>query len=354
MFPSPLPASVATDPARAAEREVYEALEKLAPQEVRAFHGVSWLARRRDGNAQDGEADFVVVRHDQGIVVLEVKGGVIARDGRTGKWLCDEFAKKADVVLPTAIDQQYFDEALPAAFQRALDRLPSERFDAIVADEGQDFHADWWVLLQLALSHPDDGILYVFHDDNQRIFRREGGLPDGLAPFELSRNLRNTKAIHSVASAFYSGGELVSAGPDGRPVELVEATDPAAVRRQLSRVLHRLITEEKIAPEEIAILSGRTWDKGSLAGEDQLGMFPITHDPNGAPGKVLFETIHRFKGLERPVVALVDIDSYVEKDNAELLYVGLTRARLHLVVVGSQATLAALGPRAEALRTRSA
>src|SRR3972149_6708279 len=86
------------------------------------------------------------------------------------------------------------------------------------------------------------------------------------------------------------------------------------------------------SPEEIAILAGRTWDKGSLAGEDQLGMFLVTHDPNGAPGKVLFETIHRFKGLERPVVVLVDVDSYVEHDNAELLYVSPTRARLHLVV----------------------
>jgi len=67
----------------------------------------------------------------------------------------------------------------------------------------------------------------------------------------------------------------------------------------------------------------------------------------GAPGKVPFESIHRFKGLERPVVVLVDIGAYVEQDNAELLYVGLTRARLHLVVVGAKATIAALGSRAD-------
>jgi len=49
------------------------------------------------------------------------------------------------------------------------------------------------------------------------------------------------------------------------------------------------------------------------------------------------------------VVVLIDIDSYVEQDNDELLYVGLTRARLHLVVVGAKATLATLGRKTEAL-----
>ena len=37
---------------------------------------------------------------------------------------------------------------------------------------------------------------------------------------------------------------------------------------------------------------------------------------------VVFETVRRFKGLERPVVVLV-----------ELLYVGLTRATTQLVVI---------------------
>jgi len=47
-------------------------------------------------------------------------------------------------------------------------------------------------------------------------------------------------------------------------------------------------------------------------------------------------------GLERPVVVLIDIDSYVERGDAEVLYVGLTRGRLHLVVVGKRETIAAM------------
>ena len=46
----------------------------------------------------------------------------------------------------------------------------ARRYDALIVDEAQDFHPDWWVPLQLLLEDPDEGSLYVFYDDNQRIF----------------------------------------------------------------------------------------------------------------------------------------------------------------------------------------
>lgn len=49
--------------------------------------------------------------------------------------------------------------------------------------------------------------------------------------------------------------------------------------------------------------------------------------------------VHRYKGLESPVVVLAEIDERVaESDLAPLLYVGATRARSHLVVVASEPT----------------
>jgi hypothetical protein len=84
-------------------------------------------------------------------------------------------------------------------------------------------------------------------------------------------------------------------------VEVVEVRDAAAVRRELSRVLHRLVTEGQGRPEDVAILSGRTWENSSLADSEQLGNFQILRNPGGTPGKVTFETIHAFKGLERPI-----------------------------------------------------
>jgi len=42
------------------------------------------------------------------------------------------------------------------------------------------------------------------------------------------------------------------------------------------------------------------------------------------------------------VVILVELEGHVRGQNHEILYVGLTRARAHLVVVGSEGTLNAL------------
>jgi superfamily I DNA and RNA helicase len=60
---------------------------------------------------------------------------------------------------------------------------------------------------------------------------------------------------------------------------------------------------------------------------------------------VVVESIRRFKGLERPVVVLIELEAVLKE--AERLYVGLTRARLHLVVLGRAGTLAELTGTAE-------
>jgi hypothetical protein len=60
--------------------------------------------------------------------------------------------------------------------------------------------------------------------------------------------------------------------------------------------------------------------------------------------EVRVATIHRYKGLESPVVVLAEIDGRVtEEELASLLYVGATRARSHLVVVCSTAMAPRVG-----------
>lgn len=57
----------------------------------------------------------------------------------------------------------------------------------------------------------------------------------------------------------------------------------------------------------------------------------------------------RFKGLDRPVVILCEI----EMIDAETAYVGLTRAKSHLIVVGDDKSIDRLG-RLEAVNAASA
>ncbi len=54
---------------------------------------------------------------------------------------------------------------------------------------------------------------------------------------------------------------------------------------------------------------------------------------------ILCDTIRRFKGLERPVVVLVELRADDDAKLERMLYVGASRAQQHLVVIGSPAVL---------------
>ena len=196
-------------------------------------------------------------------------------------------------------------------------------------------------------------MFFLFYDESQQIYRREFRVPTGMVVGTLAENLRTTRTIHEAALKMCpAAGE--AGGPDGRDVEFIAAEDPKAVRRELSRVLHRLVREEDVRPEDIAILSGRSVGKSSLAGVSEVGAFRLTglaemaemaERGDGAgksTGAILRETIYRFKGLERPVVILIDIESKLEK-NPGLIYVGITRALSHQIVIDREEVRERLG-----------
>ena len=129
-------------------------------------------------------------------------------------------------------------------------------------------------------------------------------------------------------------------------MELIEVIDPASIMRNLTKLLHRLINEEHVPPESIAVLTGRGQDSSAFAGSDHFGVF-ASNPPPGAPGKVVFETARRFKGLDSPVVVLVEMEHVI--DDVTLMHVAITRARSHLAVIGSADLIQTIstGPRVQ-------
>jgi len=109
----------------------------------------------------------------------------------------------------------------------------------------------------------------------------------------------------------------------------------------VSRVLHHLIRDNGVEPADIAVLMGST-RSGSLRRGKRIGAFETTEDQTAEPSKVLLESIRRFKGLERLVVVLTAIDELTADDETALLYVGLSRARVHLVVIATEVTMSRL------------
>jgi hypothetical protein len=79
------PRTIVFDKSRG-ERTMFEALKRALPDAYDVLHHVSWVQRRRGVGAKDGEADFLVVHPERGVLVLEVKGGRIRYDAASGQW----------------------------------------------------------------------------------------------------------------------------------------------------------------------------------------------------------------------------------------------------------------------------
>ncbi len=240
--------------------------------------------------------------------------------------LCRRLATEAGTLPPQPAhpDREWFDTGLPGALERALPTVGG-RVQALVIDEGQDFDELWLMLLEQLLVDPKRGVLYVFHDPAQAIYRPDAVATLGLEEYPLPDNCRNARPIHDLAYRFYDGTLPAEAvREDGREPLIVEAEGPVATVDAVRAALHDLVHVEKVDRAQIAVLTGvslehsATWRqrrfKGDLVlwngGVDDEGRskgLSADQVPDQPPGTILCESIYRFKGLERDVVVLVEI-----------------------------------------------
>lgn len=116
--------------------------------------------------------------------------------------LCHVLAEKAEMLPERRDDDHFYSTLLPEALVPAAEKL-GVRYQAIIVDEGQDFKDSWWLPLQLLLEHPDEDILYIFYDDNQRIYVPSSTFPIDPPHHTLSVNCRNTQMIHAIILGLY-------------------------------------------------------------------------------------------------------------------------------------------------------
>ena len=224
---------------------------------------------------------------------------------------------------------RYFKETLPELLLDAVDKLP-ERFDAIVVDEGQDFQGEWWIPLGALLRLPDD-IWYVFYDGRQNIYTDAMSIPFESEPHYLPVNLRNTQAIHRLIEPFYTNQVVSCRGPEGRPPKIVTTSDPETALR---RELHRLIKDEGIPVSDVVILTGMSQRRSGWQEGRTLGNLTLTWETTPKPNHVRVSTIHSFKGLERPVVIVTELETSAHGNRDDhLRLVACSRASSELVLI---------------------
>jgi hypothetical protein len=227
---------------------------------------------------------------------------------------------------PPVENQGEYWRSLRQAFADCVD-IAAGRYGALVVDEAQDFQEDWWLPLQLMLEDPDRSPLYVFFDDNQRIFAAPKNLPISGEPVELTINCRNTKAINKLVTAFYAGGTIEALGPEGPPVDRHFYATDRELLEQLDASIRMWIEQAEVRPDDIALLTAKSAGRSALWTVDSLGGVRLTEDPWEA-GRILRSSIHRFKGLERLVVAVTELDGA----RSDVFYVGFSRPNVFLSI----------------------
>jgi hypothetical protein len=228
--------------------------------------------------------------------------------------------------------ESYYEEELPQYFLQAIEALPEERFDTIVVDEGQDFIDAYWFTLESLLASADSR-LFLFYDENQRIFTRKGEYPIPPPPLLLTHNCRNTRRIHEEVMRYVQDGSRADCrGPMGQAAEPIPLGGAGEIEA-LRRVIHRLAVEERIPLADIVVLSLCMRRQSALREGERLGNYLLSWKDDG-PNLVRCRSVYSFKGLEMPVVILAELDRADPAKRTALFYSAISRAQHHLVILG--------------------
>jgi len=184
-----------------------------------------------------------------------------------------------------------------AELEQAFDRLvqSNQVYEAIIVDEGQDFHELWWTLIEAALSSLEHGILYIFYDDFQRLHTHKTTYPIAHAPFELTHNIRNSGNVFQIVQDLYpnyvESSELLSGlgvlkftefssskGEERATMREVLLSTLDAIPAENIIVMTTEFSAEESLIANLEIVEQPTW-RWQEAVYRYLGEFPLSDDP---------------------------------------------------------------------------
>jgi len=221
----------------------------------------------------------------------------------------------------------------------ATDLPDGQRFDSVIVDEAQDFADNWWTPLLRSLRDEESGGLFGYSDENQRIFARFGQPPVPLVPLVLDHNLRNSRQIHESFGPL-APTRMTSRGGDGADVHFIPASTEKAV--EVADEAVGLLLDIGWFPDNIALMTTGKRHHTQVAETERLGQRgywkTFWDDEDVSYGHVL-----GCKGLERPAVVLCLNEKAGRDRSREKLYVGMSRATDHLIVVGDPDVVREIG-----------
>jgi hypothetical protein len=253
-------------------------------------------------------------------------------------YAAEELARRYCPSLPHGAAES----ALAEGLFDAATTLTTRPYHAVFVDEGQDFTPEWWTALEALLIEGRKGVLFVCHDTNNQVVRPGAGmLPEDLVPIDLDENVRNTTDICAALLPHYRGQVGIRPRMSvGRAVEYHVYAE-GALGQMLGRVLNRLLVTEGLLAKDIVVLTPRAPAESELPGLSLPAGIRVTADESAVKGRtVLWANVADFKGLERPVALVAELDDRLPPDPRErdaVLYVAFSRPRSLLAVFHTEA-----------------
>ena len=200
-------------------------------------------------------------------------------------------------------------------------------YSNIIVDEGQDL--DDRLLNRLyELVRTKKGCFYVFYDRNQYIMKNQ--LPTWIEDAEcrlvLHKNCRNTAEVFKTSCSIMGLENLTFNEVHGEVPSVGFYNTESELEAIVTNFIKRCVIEG-LLPEDIVILTARTIENSWISPEKEYA--GQTLSTSKEPGKILFTTIRKFKGLEAEAILIIDafMSALMNEDNRRLLYVGSSRAK---------------------------
>ncbi len=238
------------------------------------------------------------------------------------------------------LDNHFWMKVVPNKLIEACDKLSvDEKFDAVIVDEGQDFHEDWWLSLEFLFQNSEEKYCYfIFLDPNQNLFVARPSLPSELNDrlYPLNTNCRNTRQIaEHCASLIDIQVDLKPHSAEGEEPNVYAVDSVSEAIDIVNREVKRLCTPtaEGLRKSQVAVLGSNYIIKEIPARFGKTIPSTDRVDDWKADKGVLAVSTYQFKGLESDVVIVLTkpVSSEDSKARTEN-YVTRTRAK-HLLIV---------------------
>jgi superfamily I DNA and RNA helicase len=265
--------------------------------------------------------------------------------GRIGSFhqLCDQFSREVGLV-PDYKNPQVWQQ-LEHCFATA--DVPDDwKFDTLIVDEGQDFSESWRDTL-LRLLKPEGRALWL-EDPLQNLYNKQAVELTNWVSLHALTNYRNPRQIVECLSRISPTPlETESASPfQGADIDVLTYADDdvsqllALTKQAITRCLSAGFTRQ-----DMAIVSFRGRENSAILQLDALGThslksfsghYDLFGNPEFRSGELLTESVYRFKGQSAPAIIFTEIDfAAIDEKTFRKLFVGMTRARLKLLLVMS-------------------